>query len=659
MGIPFPVTAVLLLAAAALLAAWMYPPRRQPVLFLLRTAGLFFVFLFLWNPLQERIRTRTVKSRLVLLVDQSLSVEPYAQVRDSMVRELRADKSLADRFEFSALYFADSVRSHPWPSPGPLTDIHAALEAARQSATRERPTVVLLLSDGVYTKGPDYAERPSRWLPARIYPLVLGDTARRPTLRIERVVFNETVGAGNKFTIEASVSALHIAVPLRARLEISERGQILARKELTFTPSRNFARVRFTFTARKPGWHTYVLRLIPTEGRAEAAREEIRFRVTDRRIHILIWPGKIHPDAGALRRILSRNKQFRVEVERHPDLRKKYDLVIAVQPQADQIRTLADRRMPVWWITGVHTDWQAVNAASLPFSRRTHGRLTEEYFPEPVPSFDLFELPPFPSFPLPPLKDKFGDLQTASGHAPLLMSRVKNRPTGDPLWTLWPDRKQALLAGQGLWRWVVTSRKEGNDEFVRQAVEKTAAYLAAGASREQLEIRFRPSYREGEDIRLTVTARNPLMEPDPSARLQFILTSPDGSRRDMPLYFQDGRFIARPGALPPGEYAFIVRYPAYGLERRGTFTVTPVPPEQPAPPDTVRLAAVASATGGELRYFSDFQALRTRLARDPSLAPVLKSSKTASPLLSRTLWLWLAVVVWASEWIYRKRTGRI
>jgi len=650
----------LLLIPAALLAAWLYHPKKQPVPFLLRTLAFFALFLFLLNPSFTRLKERTVRPGLYILADNSLSVQAYDRLIDSMAETVSGEPAIRQHFHIHRYYFDDSVYAKRPSRHGSRTDIYQALEYVAHVPDEEASKTVVLFTDGISNRGKDYELFPQDYPGIRIFPVVTGDTTFIPNVRIERVDYNPTVTTGNYFTVKTVISAYPLHKPVELQVNLRQNNRIVAARRVRLTPEKNFSEIPFKLRAGRPGLYAYEITAesLPGERQLRDNRQKIWINVVDNTARILIKTGKIHPDAGALKRVLSRNQHYKINIQHQfPENLSGYDLIIALQPQAKDVEILSKIDKPVWWITGIHTDWDAVNRASLLFSRQTQGSLTEEYFPAENPAFDLFDLKPLPSFSLPPLKDKFGNVRL---HAPaeiIYYARIKQHITDQPLLAVFPDRKQAVLFGQGLWKWWMTEKKHGDTSHLEDVVNKTVAFLISKTSRNQLVVHHEDIYPAGTHIRWKISAFNKLMEPNPSARLRFYLRYPGDSIRQIPVYYNEPYFMADIGHLPPGTYRYEIIYDDYNLRKKGGFTVETVSPEQPGRAKKETLETLAQASGGQLFFPDRIENLMEVLKDNEKFPFGLKEEKQHFTLLDRKIWLFLFALLMALEWIYRKYRG--
>ena len=655
--------AAVLMILALVLAAWMYGPRRQPVLFGLRAVSLFFLLLFLWNPRFLHRQTRKLRPVLRIVQDVSASQAPYMRLSDSLADYFVRDKDLAGQFEMSKVYFAGHLyerKPDSLPLETSLWRSLTELNAGRSGAGRE---AWILLTDGLQTSGKDYAYMARFWKNLRIYPVVLGDTVRHPDLRVDQPEYNKETGKGNIFPVNAAFHYEGGRRPVETEITVREKGRILKREKVRFDARRRYVKKHWQFMAGEPGWHTYVIEIRPFPGEKNTKnnRAVIRFRVVDRKAKVLILYGGLHPDAGTVRRLLEKEKNYAITVAKKIPAGETYDLIIAVQPTATQITAVRKAGKPVWWITGLATDWTALNREAGWFGKRKGLNTPVEYFPVVSSGFHLFRLPAPPDFPLPPLRDVYGRVSTDSEAQTIWYGRLEGDTARMPLMVIHPQRYEAATFGQGLWRWYMQEKKNtSSDRYMQALISRTATFLMRKPNRGLLQVDHQKHYAAGEKVIIKIRALNTLYEPRPGAALRFELQGPDGKKRKIPLYYENGVFKAYLDSLAPGFYRYTVFYKDYHIKRYGGFEVDAVPLERRLRGvDTLSLQSLAASTDGNLFYPSQAEKLRGKLLHDPFFKPRLESRSRRVPLTERTLWLWLAVLLFTAEWVLRKLKGKL
>ncbi len=650
---------IFLFVSALIAGTILYNPKKNLFVYILRSLGLFLLFLFIWDPGFYQKRFEEIKPELIILSDISPSIQAYLETSDQLAKNIMQDETLNKKFQIKRYYFADSLYNQKVTETKHTNITRAINEIVRQQKSQYNKAIVLI-TDGYQTLGPDYVTSADRFPFLKIYPLALGDTNRYVNIKIERIDYNQMVSKGNYYFIKTIVSAENLTDNLNTKWTLYKDGKKIQEKNIHLTPERNFQEIVFKSQAQNPGIHVYDIRLKPVENEKNTQdnRQKIRIQVIEKNANILLLTGKIHPDVGIFKRILSRNKAFQITVSNNIPEDKTFDLIIYFQPQKKHLDLLEKLSVPLWFITGIHTDWNAINNSNLPFNRKTSGQLTEEYFPYSNPAFDLFDLPQIENN-FPPLKDFFGKIITKEPPEIIYYSRIRNTKTHDPLALIFPDKKTAVLFGQGIWKWNIFEKRNGKELQTQTFISKTVEYLINKATKEQLKLNYKNEYSYGESIKIYIEAYNLLMEPNPKATINFILKNSSGKKQEIPVFYQSPYFVASLNDLEPGEYTFQVKYPDFNLSKTGFFEVKTVPIEKDQGVDIQSLQRLAEQTGGKFFTADQIRKLKEELINDASFKTVIKEHKRKLQLTDRILWLFLFVLLISTEWFYRKYKGMI
>ena len=652
----------LLLFIALAGAALTYSPRKEPVLFTLRAAALGAFLLLIANPVWKTVKQQKTKARLVLIQDRSQSQAKYLPLSDSIITELIKDKAFKQQLDVSVVYLGDTLYGHKPDLLSRQTAVYASLQALNALKPEKTREAWVLLTDGIQTRGPDYRFLGGTLKNVRIYPLVLGDTIERPDLELGPVEYNRRTGKGNFFPVEIPVYYRRAESPVQTRLEVWENGRLKVQKTIRLDRHQSYRKVALTFREDQPGWHRYHIRVQAFEGETDTLNNSrtIQFLVVDQRARIAIVYGGLHPDAGVIRRALESDRHNRVQIQKQWTTADRADVIIALQPKAKQIEAIRRAGKPVWWITGMATDWQTLNRLAGWFAKQAPGNETRYYYPQWNEGFDLFSLLPPEGLVLPPLKDYSGTNRVEKTARVLWYGREENGGKAQPLMAISPGRREAVTFGQGLWRWWIYARKDNKQDFIQQMIRRTVMYLRQKPGKDLLEIKHADRYDAGTPVVLSVKALTPLWEPNPSARLTLTLRGPETERKTVPLYYENGFYKAYLEHLKPGFYTYDIYYQDYRLHKKGGFQVTPFTAEKRFTQAwTGALNELARGTGGRLFYPGQLDSLKNTLTNEPWLKPRLSSHVTERPLRDIWWWLLVPVLLLAIEWFYRKARGLV
>ncbi len=627
---------------------------------ILRAIVIYFLLTLLFYPFVYKESEIEIKPGLIILEDLSASVEPYKEKISVLSEKLWTDKELNEKFSVSFFTFSDKILNDFSEKPGEHTDIYQTLWDVTHSFLSGRNNAIVIFTDGIQTKGKDYTLFPVDNNTV-IFPVVIGDTVKHPNLKIERVIYNDVVAKDNYFYIKTQLTAENIDRKIPSEFLIKEKGRVKFRKKITFTPNKNFVQLDAKLSAYSPGYHTYelIIKNIPGEKNLSDNKKIIRIQVTEKKARILLLTSKIHPDAGVFKRILSTNKSYEIEVKNTIPPRKAYDLIIVIQPQPAQLESLQKINTPKLWITGKFTDWEALNRFNDLFKRNVKGNLKEEYFAYENPDFSLFQLKKLPAHILPPLTDLFGNIVLKQPGEAVYYAKVKSYATKQPLFVIFKEKKQAAIFGQGLWKWYIYEKKENKADHIEDLVKKTVDFLVSETKTQQLQVHYEKQYTEGQPVIVRISAFNTLLEPDPKANLSLWLYSPDGSKKKIPVYYEEPFFAANLGVLNPGTYRLKVYYPRYQLTKQVFFDIIKLPPEVPQTAQTDKLQILAEMSGGKIFFENNLDSLKQSLLTHPAMKTIIKTERRKINVLNNYYFILFLLLLLSLEWIIRKYKGML
>jgi hypothetical protein len=221
-------------------------------------------------------------------------------------------------------------------------------------------------------------------------------------------------------------------------------------------------------------------------------------------------------------------------------------------------------------------------------------------------------------------------------------------------------RGQALLVnGTGLWRWSLSQHDDLSSERGRRLWRRLLRWLAEPVQGEPLRVRpERWLTASGEDVKLFASLQDASFRPVSGASVEGEVEDASGrSRRLSFVPSAAGSYVGSLADLSPGRYRVRARATRSGREvgrAESEFAVDRWSLEDAhAEPDSLTLAAVASATNGRVGEATDAANWARRL--EPA---ALARVKTDSVRLWESPWLFAFVIgALGLEWAWRRRRG--
>ncbi len=342
----WPALLILLGAAAAALLAWGFyrhkrealSPRSLRVLGWLRVLAITVVAVFMLQPVLRLTHREAARTGVAVLVDASESMGIKDAVGD--MSRLDAGRTLLQRepynllsrlgkeqsvrlftFSSSTAELTDAGRLSGLTPDGDSTALGDALQEVVRQLGREGLSAVVVLSDGVSTRGAD-AEEVARTLGVSVFPVALGGRAGERglfcDLSIARVPqeMQATVDTTAHAVVQIGHRGLARFAPGERELEVRLEGEgtVLAARKVQLPTEDGTTDVDLEWVPKRVGLHSVRASVpaLPGETVTENNSRTFTMEVTDPRIRVLIVEGVARSEYRFLRRVLESDPNLEV-----------------------------------------------------------------------------------------------------------------------------------------------------------------------------------------------------------------------------------------------------------------------------------------------------------------------------------------------------------
>lgn len=669
---------IILAAVAALaLSAFHYfygsknASGRLWILTFFRFIALFALMVLLINPEIKSSEYYVEKPDLVMLVDNSASIESFGVAGEvsRYVNAITDDPDIRERFEVQVFSFGEELnRNKDLSFTESQTNITGALRSL-ETLYKDKLAPTVLVSDGNPTMGEDLYFASGRY-DNTIFPVVAGDTTSYRDLSLNRVNSNKYAYLNNNFPVEMILNYSGKGT-VETTLRIKAGGKILYSKNVSFSEKDKSLVVETLLPASRTGVTTYEAELVPIEGEKVIENNSRKFavEVIDERTSVLLLTDIIHPDLGAIKKSIESNQQREVRIHTladgpvDPEL---FQLIILYQPNEGfkkLMEDLGEKESGYWIITGPGTDYRFLNQVQQDFSIEITGQ-NEELIPESNPDFNAyqFEDPGFPRFP--PLEGPFGEIIFNTAVEPLLYGQVQGITTETPLLAVTgkEESKRAFLFGADIWKWrshIYTQEEsfEKFDDFIGKLVQ----YIASEQKKERLSVTYEPLYYGSDDVILSAGYFDRNYQFDGEASLSLEIRNEEtGGILQVPLALRGNRYEADLSNLTAGEYSFKLSVEGETLSRSGNFSLVPFDVEQQfGNANLSGMRHIAEENDTPLSFSGDPEGMIEIMLSQEKFAPVQKSRENNVPLIDWYYLLGIIILALAAEWFLRKYYGLI
>lgn len=534
---------------------------------------------------------------------------------------------------------------------------------------------VILAGDGIVNNGidPVYAASDIAY---PVFTIALGDTSRARDIKIDDVRHNSIVYSGDIFPVEVSLSA-NILKGKKATIKLLGNNKVIAQKEVLISNDSYRKSVKFNVEAEKVGKRRYRLVVEPVAGETnfENNIRNIFIDVLDSRQKILILAYAPHPDIGAIKQSLLKNRNYQVETEYISSFNKdvnQFDLIILHQLPSKMnvairvLKSLTANEIPTLFILG--------KQSQLPiFNRYFKGLDIRSAVGNTVPAqFEFNNSFAFFSFnnelaaqlsSLPPLTVPLGNYQLSLGAEVFGWQRINNILTDFPLITFYNDIgvKSGVISGEGLWLWRIQNYFQYNNSTAVDAfLSKAVMFLIADTDRRHFRIYSKGEFDSRLDVILVAELYNQSLEHDNSANVRLTLTNENNEKFNFDFSPFEDYYKLNLNKLPVGVYRYqaSVKLGNNNYNDSGEFIVQQLDNEsRNLNADHRMLARLASEHDGKMYYPDQINELLIDVNSLNSLTSKIHYEDKFTGLVSVMYILIALIILLSGEWFLRKYFG--
>jgi hypothetical protein len=639
------------------------------VLAFLRFVSIFGILMLMINPIMSRKTLENIKTPLPIVVDNSSSIADLKanQMVLDLQETLLQSKELQDKFDIQSYQFdnefqtADSINFK-----GTQTNID---EVAKSLKSIYKNTIFpsVLITDGNQTSGNDYVY--SFDANSKVFPLVVGDTAKLLDLKVSQLNVNKYAFQKNKFPVEIFLNYVGNKT-VTADFKITQGSSVLTKQTVSFSATKKSVVLNVFLPAEKVGVQVFkaVISSNQKEKNTYNNTKNFAVEIIDQKSNVAIVSAINHPDIGALKRAIESNAQRKVIIVK-PNLissLQDYNVLILYQPTAEFKSVFEKNKLAginTFIITGNNTDFTFLNQQQANLSFKMSGQ-KEEYLAEFNPDFNLFAIDNIGFENFPPLQNPYGAITTNGTISTVLTAKIRTIETKAPLLAFAENqgKRSAFLLGENSWRWRLQSHVDHQSfEKFDVFVDKIIQFLASNDSKKSLVVNHESFYNSGETIEIKASYFNKNYEFDEKARLTIAVSNTKTKQnKNYDLLKSNNAFKVNLDGLSAGNYEFTVKELNSKTSHSGHFEILDFDIEkQFVNPDVEKLKQLALQTQGKLYYPNQVETLIQSLLQDDSYKSIQKEIVTKTPLID---WIWLLVfivIALASEWFLRKYNGML
>ncbi len=656
------------------------------LLFILRFLAVFLVAVLLLSPLIQSTKKHVKEPVVILLLDNSQSIG-YA--KDSLFYKTiyldmlqRFSEDMEKEYLFRSYLFEGSNSEMTGKTngkadfSGKITNIAGAIEEVHKQYEGENIGAVIIATDGIYNQG-----RNPLYLPQNIdfpvYTIAMGDTIKRRDLVIQNVLHNRISFLNNTFPVEVLISA-EKCEDEKSRITISTSNGKQKTEDFFIKNSHYFQKFYFEFSSDKEG-------IMPIDIKLETIKDEVNtdnnfkriyVEILDNKQKILVVSSAPHPDISALKQTLAENMNYEVEYrsirDKIPEI-NDYNLIILFEvPGYDNgsinfYSKVIKSGIPVLHLMGSRTNVLLIRNQNIGIGVDDiiRNQQSDAYpvFNDDFVDFRVKEEMKTLFNSLTPLHSPFARYTAFQNGSVLLFQKIAQITTEQPLIMFYKKQKTryGFIVGEGLWRWKMKDflQHQSHDNF-NQLIYQMIQYLSVREDKSRFRIFVQSSYAENEPILINAEVYNEAYEPITDPNIDISIFNEAGSEFKYAFNKKDRIYQLNAGNLPVGSYSYIAKVDVGNkkLEKKGVFVVRQINIESI---DLLArhqlLFALAGNHGGEMFYPDEWDDLANAIKSNEQITSVSYQENSFITFINMPWLLFFIVLLFATEWLVRKRSG--
>ncbi|WP_047245390.1 hypothetical protein [Maribacter thermophilus] len=637
------------------------------LLSLLRFLGFFSILLLIINPKFSKTTYSIEKPNLVLLLDNSSSVQQNDDEISSILLTFKTSGEILDKFNVEAYTFGESLKSgDSLDYKEKLTNIDKSLSSL-QEVYKRRETAFVLISDGNQTIGRDYtfisgnSKNP-------VYTVTVGDTTRYEDIGVGNINTNKFAFLKNKYPLETYVTYQGEGA-ISTNVNIRVNGTNVFKEKVSLSKSNNLKTIETLVDANSVGVKNIEVSVEPLSNERNLINNtrKTTVEVIDEKTSIAIISNVLHPDLGTLKKAIESNEQ-RVVTILKPTVSLKeleeMDLFLLYEPTSvfnNIFEFISNKQSNYIVFTGVNTDYAYLNKVQNDFNIEL-GYPVQEIFGSVNSVFSKFDITDFDINDFPPLRSDAGPLAINKSHEILLNTQVRGVDINSPMLTVLSDNswKKGIWMGSGIWKWRMQSyRNWGNFENFDKFFGKLMRYMSGNSKRERFGLQYSPLYEGSNTAFVSATYFDETFVFDPNASINIDIKNKETNEElTLPMLLKNGYYEVDLTNLIPGTYNFKVHVINENLSKTGSFVISDFDLEkQFISSDYRKMALLAQNTGGKSYFTANHSNLSAELTSSDVFVPTQKSSENIVSLIDFRILLALIMSSFTIEWFIRKYNG--
>ncbi len=665
-------------------------------LVILRALIFILILIMIFEPVISVMLHSNVESKTLVFIDNSNSLAAKdSSKRLGQVNTLIKNISGGSDIRSQLFFFGKKTDSVQDAGSSELnfregqTNFSSVIDLIKKKGVSVNSAVIL--SDGIINDGNDPTYQVEK-LQLPIFTVGIGDSTEKKDVLIYNVQYNNTIYAEKPTTIETAIKNIGFDNS-NTRVAFYEENKLLETKDILLSET-GLNKISFNYKPGSGGEKKLSITVSPLKGEVTAMNNSrvIFLNVLDTKLKVCLVAGSPSADVSAISKAITTDKNIQlrkiIQISANKFLNDvktsaidSADVLFLVDfPASSTSQNLIDKissavnnqNKPFFILLSSSVNISRLKSLDslLPFTIDNNNTEFIQVLPEL--NSDLYSS----SFStgsskkeiwnnLPPVSQLAAKIQIKPGSNSLVSSKVRNIPIANPLVvsrSLGKQRTFAILAGD-IWKWQLQTA-EKHPEFFDNFINDIVKWLNLSSLQKQFSVSTdKKIYSPNEEVSFTAQLYDNTFSPIDTAQIELQISK--GEKKFDLTFAPAGNGIYNAVFTPneAGDYLFSALSFLNGTKMKtdiGRFSVSETQIEKI---DTrmrpAFLKSLAKSTGGEYYSIDNYSNLLDKL-RGINRNPVKETGTKKEYNLWSDEWvLLLIIILFATEWFLRKRSGMI
>lgn len=625
--------------------------------------------------------TQTVQKKTVVLAidnSQSMNVSEQKVLSDLTINLNKLKEDLAEQeydVSFSSLNEETNQNLEGLKFDKKTTNLSGLLSGVKNAYEGENLTDVVLITDGIANQGISPASENFNFA---VHTVGLGDTIPKKDLAVKSVYANKVAYLGNKFPVQADVSAFGFSGK-SANVYLKQGGKILDKQNLVFKQNDEVKTVSFNTTATQIGVQHLVVEVDVLGGEFSNRNnhQDLYVEVIDGKEKILLLALSPHPDIKALKSIIEKNENYELDIkvltENHsPEVQSKsYDLLILHQlpdyfnSYANIFKPIIDKGTPTMFVLGNQSGTTYLNQINQIMQINSQAGQSDKVTGTYNQAFKSlnFEVEKMQLInKLPQISVPFGEFKLLPNSEVLLYQKVGSVQTQKPLFVVNTGvKKSAIFTGEGLWSWRLEEYQlTEKQEVVDDLVLKVLQYISAKDDKRKLRVYpINTEFLLGEKVVFETEIYNAIYEKLYNLPIKLEIKDEKGIIRNFSYSTSPDNSKFEISSLPAGVYRYRASTTVLGKSElsAGEFVIRDIQLENlNLTADFDVLRQLSAKTGGKFFKNNQFEAIKQTILNH-KVTDKIDATENLKELINLRWIFFLILGLLTAEWAMRKYLG--